>query len=1375
MAHNSHDWLSLVELSGLLISEPVLNESFESGAQPLDFSLARQFRTEFERWRGATDRQDAEALRSARSRWITFILRDLLAYDRALRGRIELPPQLRIQLTDYLQTLQPDYFVVGAEGVPELLVLVTEGELDRPEQVTGRWKASPFTKMDRLLRETRIPLGILTNGDDWRLIYAAPGLPTSYLTWTADGWNDERSTLNAFAMLLRSPARLLAMASESQQRQADVTDQLGNQVLSALSIFVRELDRADLENGGKLLAEVTPEQVYEMALFVMMRLVFMFYAEENGLLPHGDVFYDQAYGLTHLWNRLERERAEDTDRYELREDAYPGLLASFRMIYHGCTHADFRMVAYGGALFDPERFPVLEDARLRIRNSALGRILRHLTTAESKDGRQRVSYRALQVEQLGYVYENLLGYTVRAAKELMILPSGGLEAQPLAAYAAALETETLYETFKSHTRMHWAQAKARAADAVMRFASSGDAVHALDPLADDFIQPGQRYIAFQMGTRKRGGIFYTPPQLTSFLVEQALKPQCYDDADGDAPRIRSPKHILSLTVCDPAMGSGAFLVQAVRYLADRLLEAWDAAAITATGDTKLVMPFAEPERTATENEGVIPTDRAEATAWARRLVAERCIYGVDLNGLAVELAKLSLWLVTLSKDKPFTFLDDRLKHGNSLIGASFFAETDLEIKKGKMTAQGRARQISFIPDAALEARRGATKDEKATARKRIDSNRTAQAAILAGMMDMFANVDFADVLRHLVDQTADLSKPTRSAEQYQDKADLLRHLLSEGDYPALKEIADLWCAVWFWERDIEAAGLPPTTQEYHDVIVTILGLVRGIATQETRIRQIRDTARRIAAQEYFFHWELEYPFVFARHNPGFDATVGNPPWEVVQAEPQEFFEAYDPKFRDYTKEESLKIVEKYLSDDSAVADTWFEYATRQGRQSFYFAAGVAFCYQGSGKSSTHKLFAERFFWLLREYGRIALMMPSAIYSDLGTRELRRHFLANGRIIYLLSFSNERFIFPHVHHFFRFSLLGIQKGVQSTQFLAAFRYDPRLAVTAEELPDFIENEHNLLSIPVDSITRFSPDSFSIMEFRNQEDLDVSSKIYGDLPLIGEPIPSQWDVRFGIEFQLNEYSHILQNEPHGLPLFEGKMIHQFDAFYDSPQYWIDEESGRSETIRNGVASYELYRFVYRRISNSSNERTLISSVIPKMCFTSASVPHSLPGNAEYGHLLYLISCLNSYVLDYCIRQKVSTTINTVYLYQLPLPRLTPGNPYFAALLDRSLKLSCTSQHFADLWYEVTGMVWPNDIYICPPPRTGDLEIHTIRQRLRDESDALVAHLYGLSRDDFAHILGTFPLVFPNTSEGEAKKAALLAVYDEYNEITAGWARQ
>jgi hypothetical protein len=1400
---NNHDWLSLVNLSGLLVSEPVLNDAFPDGPPALENWQARRFRTEYERWLATQDR----------GRWTNFILTTILGYDyEHLRAGMSLPLDVRIELTDTMQKLSPDRVLMGADGDKALLVYFADGELDRPEQVTGRWKASPFTKLDRLLRETRVPLGLLTNGDDWRLVYAAPGLTTSSITWNAATWLDEVLTLRAFRMLLGDPVQLQQMASDSQQRQADVTDQLGNQVLRALAILIHELDTFDAASEDALLAGMSPEDVYKMALFVMMRLVFILFAEENSLLPHGDVFYDRGYGLTYLWNRLEHERREDPERFSEKLDAWPSLLAAFNLIYDGSPHPDFVMPAYGGSLFDPAQFPALLSPDLRISNQSVWRMLRHLTTAESRDGRQRVSYRMLAPEQLGYVYEGLLGYTVKVAKEWMIDPEGGLEPLPFSHYQNALPAGELYEFLRSITDVHWSRVREWANEIEERAASgSEDERWIWEPVVEMWIAPERRYLAPEMGTRKRGGIFYTPPQLTSFLVEQALEPQCYADAT-----IRPARDLLALTICDPAMGSGAFLVQAVRYLADCLLKAWDAATADADG-AKLVMPYAERPGHAREDYGPIPTDRAEALIWARRLVAERCIYGVDLNALAVELAKLSIWLVTLSQDKPFTFLDHRLRHGNSLIGASFLQETEIEIKKGRVTTRGTVRQIAFIPDAALAARKDADKAEKAAARERIKVNQNARQKIAAGELYMFADMSVEQALAALADRERDLAAPTLRPADYRSKQHLLAQVLYQGDYPRLKEIADLWCAVWFWPRDLDRHGPPPTTQEYHDAMYTILGLPAIITTSDPRLDRIRTAAREVAAREHFFHWELEFPAIFTRPNPGFDAMCGNPPWEIVKPNSQEFFETYDPNFRRYAKQEAIDIATELFEADPSIESAWKAYETSQERQAAFVSSGIIYEFQGRGDINTYKLFAERLFGLIRSHGFLGVVLPSGIYMDLGTKEIRQMLLDQGHIQYLFSFSNEKFFFPNVHHSFKFTMLGAQKGMFGNHFPAVFLFDPRVAIAPSEMNNVLDEAENLVYIPRDSIARFSPDSLSIMEFSNQRDVQLASKIYNAHPFLGEENQQGWNIRLAREFDMTNDSDLFQTDLTQLedlfPVYEGRMIDQYDhrkaywvkgrgrtaiwEYSTSPdrfaadypwraQYYIDHQVAirRQQELYGGP----IWRIGICDVTSSVTVRSVLAAILPKEVGVGNSVNTvvvvSPEGKAELNALVYLLTILNSFVFDYIMRFKIKLHLNQFILSQGPVPRLQSGNRFFDALVPRAARLTCTTPHFADLWQSVMGTPWE------PPSGVTD---PAARQRLRDEIDALVAHLYGLSRDDFAHILGTFPLVFPPVAKVDQwtldqdaiasddagtmnpKLYTLLKVYDEFAAIVEEWDRK
>jgi hypothetical protein len=403
---------------------------------------------------------------------------------------------------------------------------------------------------------------------------------------------------------------------------------------------------------------------------------------------------------------------------------------------------------------------------------------------------------------------------------------------------------------------------------------------------------------------------------------------------------------------------------------------------------------------------------------------------------------------------------------------------------------------------------------------------------------------------------------------------------------------------------------------------------------------------------------------------------------------------------------------------------------------------------------------------------LGFVIPSGIYTDLGTKPLREMLLNEGQIEYLYSFSNERFFFPAVDHRFKFTLLGAQKGEQNEGFWATFRFNPRVAVKPEEMPEFLANPINLIYIRRESVERFSPDSLSVMEFQTQRDYDVSERIYDEQILLGEKVKEGWNVKLNNEFHFTNDRHLLNQQGQGLPLYEGKMIHQFDAYFAKPQFWIASDKIAGLPIEK-QQQLQTYRVVHRRIASTTNERTLIAAIVSpnSACEVNATVI-LINGSDEERTKVYVCALLNSFILDYIIRYKVTTTLNMFYVYQLPVPRLTAGNPYFEAMVARAAVLTCTRPEFAGLWAEVMGKDEGGrrkDENISLHPSAVE------RQTLRDELDALAAHLYGLSRADFEHILGTFPLVFPPTEAGRAKKTALLAEYDRLAAEVKGWPRR
>ena len=515
-----------------------------------------------------------------------------------------------------------------------------------------------------------------------------------------------------------------------------------------------------------------------------------------------------------------------------------------------------------------------------------------------------------------------------------------------------------------------------------------------------------------------------------------------------------------------------------------------------------------------------------------------------------------------------------------------------------------------------------------------------------------------------------------------------------------------------------------------------------------------------------FHWGIEFPEMFfdehgePLENPGFTIVVGNPPWEIVMPEIREFYAQFDPDIESkLTRQQVERRIKELNAEDPRRVAQWAATTQNIEEAAAYYHACGDYVRQGRGHIATHKLFVERMYSFLQDKGRLGYVVPSGIYTDLGTKDLREMLLNEGNIQYIYSFSNERFFFPGVHHAFKFVLLGAQKGISSNGFWSTFRINPRVAIAPENLREFLANLSNLVFVQQESLSRFSPNSFSIMEFETQRHYRIAEQIYSEWPHLGDQTENSWNPRFVQEINLTNKRQLFNTQNRGLPLYEGKMIHQYDAYYGRPQYWLEQSMGRKAILgqtkeENQILEYQTSRLAFRDIASATNERTLIAAILPPDVFAGNTA--IVEANVRGKNMLFLIGLLNSFCDDYLIRQKISVHVNMFYMYQMPLPRLTSGNPYFDVIVPRTAHLICTRAEFADLWREVMGDEWDESKGATDPAE---------RQRLRDEIDAIVAHLYGLSRADFDHILGTFPLVFPDDETGWAKREQLLDVYDTW----------
>lgn len=708
---SSHqDWLSMIEVSGPFLAVSVLEKIFPQGLESLEIYRKKHIRSAYEEWRDAVDEDDPQ-LSEIHQVWVELVLQELLEYEDSI---LEVASdEFNYKSPDGDGQFKPDFVLrtVGDNAPMLFISIMPEGTDLEKVKVGDGWPVPIFERMTLICRDKRVRLGLVTNGERWMLVNAPVGSTSSHVSWYARLWFQESVTLKAFQSLLGvrrwfgpKDETLPVMLEDSLSHHEEVTDTLGEQVKRAVEVLIQCLDKADQDRNRELLHDVTSTELYEAGLTVMMRLVFVLCAEERGLLLLDDPVYDQHYAITTLRGQLSEEADQHGHEVlERRYDAWARLLAVFRAVYGGIKHESLRMPALGGSLFDPDRFPFLEGRAkntnwldvpaqpLPIDNRTVLLLLEALQVLEQQGGALLLSYKALDVEQIGHVYEGLLEHTVRRLDRDTLGLIGSQNAKNPNIALAELESarldgkETLISVLET-TTLRSKSAITNALSKEVDDASFGKIVticggdmglaDRLKPFAHllrndawgDFIVYHAHSFAVTLGTdRRETGTHYTPKSLTESIVKTALEPLAYIGPAEGKPReewqLKSPAELLALKICDPAMGSGAFLVQVCRWMSERLVEAWGKEMsqgnfITVDGVILESAGSAEP----------IPDSLDEQLIIARRLVAEKCLYGVDLNALAVELTKLSIWLITLAKGRPFGFLDHNLRSGDSLLG-----------------------------------------------------------------------------------------------------------------------------------------------------------------------------------------------------------------------------------------------------------------------------------------------------------------------------------------------------------------------------------------------------------------------------------------------------------------------------------------------------------------------------------------------------------------------------------------------------------------------------------------------------------------------------------------------------------------------------------
>lgn len=854
--------------------------------------------------------------------------------------------------------------------------------------------------------------------------------------------------------------------------------------------------------------------------------------------------------------------------------------------------------------------------------------------------------------------------------------------------------------------------------------------------------------------RKSTGSYYTNPQLVQQLIKSALEPVIEDrlsKVSSNSPAEKR-KALLSIKVCDSASGSGAFLIAACNRLGKELAR---------------VMSDEE-----------IPPQDVEQNA--RREVLLHCIYGVDVNTMAVELAKVSLWINAAVRDKPLNFLDHHIKCGNSLIGAT-----------PQLMAKG-------IPSDAFEPVEG---DDKKVASQFKKIN-TEQHKVRT--LDSWEN-EFKDKTRICSAKFAalddvDESDPNAVHLKKKKYADLLANEIFYRE----KFLADLWTSAFFWKLDDKNAKVP--TQS------VFLSALKDINSVDPLIRS---NVEALARTHKFFHWHVEFPDIFGKDDPGFDCVLGNPPWEKIKLQDKEFFEYRSPEVANAPNAaKRKKIIEKLCESHPELHEAYLQELRKSKSEIAFITSSNRYPFTGKGDVNTYSVFAEHDRDIINSRGQTGIIVPTGIATDDTTSAFFGDLVTKKNLKSLYDFENRRGWFP-IHRMFKFCLLTMN-GANIAPSAIDFAY------YLHTMEDLNNSERHFSSTPKD-IEIINPNKKSSPVFKSKRDAKIIKAIYGNIPILWNENTNKniWDIRFSTMFHMAndssffrtmdeleamrfvlEGNTFLKDDEVYLPLYEAKILWQYDHRFGTfegaesrtntslpsptdseyqdpcysvlPWYWV-----RQKNIEEKRSSEKKWLLAFRDVTNSTNQRTGIFSIIP-----GYAVNHKAP--IIYSNVmgakgtLALVSNLNSIVLDYVTRNKMGGT-SLAYFIVKQLPVIPPecyDENLISTISPKVVELTYTAwdlEPFAqDILSEIGPEKWnawfphnPLKEY-KPQPFKWDTDR---RFELQRELDAIYAHLYGISREDLEYILETFPIVKKNDEKtyGVFKtKERVLHYYDQYQGI-------
>lgn len=894
------NWLELVDADGPFLATPVLKRVWPRGMPSLmtledgsrriaELKQAKDsFESAWDRWYGERTGSDEEAdistytvsYRTNRDKWVAFVLSRLLDWRQdyhpvssdtaeAMTYSIESPDGSVHACPDGVLELD------GRVGALVSIVDPVMGNLS--ETPADGWNANALDRMQSMLRTSgsECSIGVVTDGRWWALVSAPKGKAAACGQFDSQMWIDTPQVRDAFVNLLSirslltdSPEnRLPKLFEESVTAAEDITEALGGQIRQAVELIVAAFNESASRTRAEGLPDPLPkdgQEIYEATVTVMMRVVFLLFAQERGLLPQNGLFED-AYGLAGVLDALdERARDEGEESMDGTSMVWHRLLATSQALYQGANFEDMRLPAYGGSVFDPQRHPFLTalnergELAVTVSDRVMRHVLRSIQIAVIGKESRRISFRDIDVEQIGYIYEGLLGYTCVRSGEVVLGLDGAKSQEPEMALSTLEEIAhdcnpdpdgmKRAKAIRAWLKDNEGASKPPSASKIGKLLTNtvpDDIERALlsithDEDIRDRLRPwmglvrrdlrgkpvvfltGDLYVS-ETSSRKDAGAHYTPRALAEEVVIHALEPLVYQPGplqtnDRSKWRHISSNELLGLHVADIACGSGAFLVAAARYLAGELVEAWR---------IEDALPYGTP---------------AQIRLKAIRKVVSSCLYGVDINDMAVEMCKLSLWLVSLDKNQPFTFVDNKILHGNSLLGVTNLAQVE------NMNIDAKPRQLQLF-----------------------EVNDRDQSA---GLVDVSAKIRKVRELRRQLSEEIDPTDPQRTASAKQRQMSEIDEALAQA-----RKIADGVVAA-----GLRSGGNPgkQMNMEYDNLAVAVGRAFSPAGMGDSSMLDgiIDSGLTPTVSTDYehwkCVHWPLEIPEVM--ENGGFDAIIGNPPF-----------------------------------------------------------------------------------------------------------------------------------------------------------------------------------------------------------------------------------------------------------------------------------------------------------------------------------------------------------------------------------------------------------------------------------------------------------------------------------------------------------------